>query len=44
MEVIKLIDIEKTYAKGTDAETIALKRLNLQIFKIARLKLIIKCK
>ena len=31
MEVIKLIDIGKTYAKGTDAETIALKKINLTI-------------
>ncbi|MFR5266268.1 ABC transporter ATP-binding protein [Clostridium sp.] len=31
MEVIKLIDIGKTYGKGTDAETIALKKINLTI-------------
>ncbi|WP_055071381.1 ABC transporter ATP-binding protein [Clostridium massiliamazoniense] len=31
MEIIKLIDIGKTYGKGTEAETVALKNINLTI-------------
>ncbi|MFR5265900.1 ABC transporter ATP-binding protein [Clostridium sp.] len=31
MEIIKLVDIGKTYGKGTDAETVALKNINLTI-------------